>query len=64
MESITDSDTSSDSYQNPTSLRIEFRNEFLAEAVDRIEECCSLESSVVENEWLWESSSIDVSVLL
>lgn len=62
MESIADSESSSEScFQNPSNLRIEFRNEFLAEAIDHVEECCYVENANSENEWLWESSVIDVS---
>ena len=62
-ESMADSTSSrSDSFQNPTSVRIEFRNEFLAEAIDRIEECCLVENDATRNEWTWENCScIDVS---
>ncbi|XKL67863.1 hypothetical protein PGB90_003354 [Kerria lacca] len=55
MDSINESETSEDSFENPSGLRIEFKNEFLAEAVDRIDDCSELDCIKTENTWQWEN---------
>ncbi|XP_065199938.1 endoribonuclease Dcr-1 [Planococcus citri] len=56
-ESITDSISSDDSFENPSGIRIEFKSEFLAEAVDRMEECADLDDNFdTENTWQWDDS--------
>lgn len=56
-----ESEVSEDSFENPAGLRIEFKSEFLAEAVDRMEETSSLtDDTDVESTWCWEGSETHV----
>lgn len=55
-DSISDSLSSDDSFENPSGIRIEFKSEFLAEAVDRIEDCTDLDNFDSENTWQWDVS--------
>ncbi len=61
MDSIGESETSEDSFENPSGLRIEFKSEFLAEAVDRLEGNCELDDVNTENTWLWKTANINVT---
>lgn len=47
-----DSESTEDDVENPSGLRIEFKNEFLAEAVDRMDKCRDLQPTNSENTWL------------
>lgn len=64
MDSINESETSEDSFENPSGLRIEFKNEFLAEAVDRIDDCSELDCIKTENTWQWENLNTNVSFMM
>lgn len=57
-----ESESSEDSFENPAGLRIEFRSEYLAEAVDRMEDSPTLmEDTDVESTWCWEGIETPVS---
>lgn len=56
-----ESELSEDSFENPAGLRIEFKSEFLAEAVDRMEDTPSLIDDIdVESTWCWEGTETHV----
>lgn len=62
IDSMDETESSDDSFVNPSGIRIEFRNEFLAEAVDRIEDCSDLDNVDSNNIWQWEESDMNVSM--
>lgn len=61
IDSMGETESTADSFVNPSGIRIEFRSEFLAEAVDRIEECADLEDTDSKNTWQWNGSDMNVS---